>query len=188
MASQYNDRQLALLLKNDPARGLEAALDRYCGAVKVICAAILGEENHQDVEEAISDSFVALWKGLDKYDPELPLSSWLYGIARRTAQNRRKRMGRSAPLLCLELEPESAGEEPDLVDQAAARENARLLRQAVEELPPPDKEIFIRRYYFSQTVKEIAAWVTLPPKTVENKLCRGRQRLRRTLMERGVIL
>lgn len=173
MASQYNDRQLALLLKNDPARGLEAALDRYGGAVKVICAAILGEENHQEVEEAISDSFVALWKGLDKYDPELPLSSWLYGIARRTAQNRRKRMGRSAPLLCLELEPESAGEEPDLVDQAAARENARLLRQAVEELPPPDKEIFIRRYYFSQTVKEIAAWVTLPPKTVETSFAGG---------------
>ena len=188
MASQYNDRQLALLLKNDPARGLEAALDRYGGAVKIICAAILGEENHQEVEEAISDSFVALWKGLDKYDPELPLSSWLYGIARRTAQNRRKRMGRSAPLLCLELEPESAGEEADLTDQAAAQENARLLRQAVTELPPPDKEIFIRRYYLYETVNGIAARLGLPPKTVENKLCRGRQRLRRTLMERGVIL
>ena len=53
MASQHNDRQLALLLKNDPARGLEAALDRYGGAVKVICAAILGEENRQEVEEAM---------------------------------------------------------------------------------------------------------------------------------------
>lgn len=186
MASQYNDRQLALLLKNDPARGLEAALDRYGGAVKVICAAILGEENHQEVEEAISDSFVALWKGLDKYDPELPLSSWLYGIARRTAQNRRKRMGRSAPLLCLELEPESAGEEPDLVDQAAARENARLLRQAVEELPPPDREIFLLRYYLYQPVKEIARRLGMTPKAVEHKLRRGRERLRKKLIERGV--
>ena len=158
MASQYNDRQLALLLKNDPARGLEAALDRYGGAVKVICAAILGEENHQEVEEAISDSFVALWKGLDKYDPELPLSSWLYGIARRTAQNRRKRMGRSAPLLCLELEPESAGEEPDLVDQAAARENARLLRQAVEEgkIAPSRHQSYARLYEQAKAVPEWA--------------------------------
>jgi len=99
VAPRHNDRQLALLLKNDPARGLEAALDRYGGAVKVICAAILGAENRQEVEEAISDSFVALWKGLDKYDPEQPLSSWLYGIARRTAMNRRKQMGRTAPAL-----------------------------------------------------------------------------------------
>ncbi|MCI9195315.1 MAG: sigma-70 family RNA polymerase sigma factor [Angelakisella sp.] len=186
VAPRHNDRQLALLLKNDPARGLEAALDRYGGAVKVICAAILGAENRQEVEEAISDSFVALWKGLDKYDPEQPLSSWLYGIARRTAMNRRKQMGRTAP--ALELTEELPGEEADLTDQAAAQENARLLRQAVTELPPPDKEIFIRRYYLYETVNGIAARLGLPPKTVENKLCRGRQRLRRTLMERGVIL
>ena len=75
MAPRHNDRQLALLLKNDPARGLEAALDRYGGAVKVICAAILGAENRQEVEEAISDSFVALWKGLDKV-----ITDYLKGI------------------------------------------------------------------------------------------------------------
>ena len=100
--------------------------------------------------------------------------------------NRRKQMGRTAP--ALELTEELPGEEADLTDQAAAQENARLLRQAVTELPPPDKEIFIRRYYLYETVNGIAARLGLPPKTVENKLCRGRQRLRRTLMERGVIL
>ena len=186
MAPRHNDRQLALLLKNDPARGLEAALDRYGGAVKVICAAILGPEDRQEVEEAVADSFVALWKGLDRYDPERPLSAWLYGIARRTALERRRKLGRVLPFQ--ELTEELPGQEANLTDQAAAQENARLLRQAVTELPPPDKEIFIRRYYLYETVNGIAARLGLPPKTVENKLCRGRQRLRRTLMERGVIL
>lgn len=184
--AECNDRQLILLLQNNPSQGLAEAMARYGAPVKRICAAILGPEQRREVEEAVADSFVALWQGLERYDPEQPLSPWLYGIARRTALNRRRALGRAAPFWELEEElPETGG---DPADWAEEREEARLLRQAVEELPPPDKEIFIRRYYFSQTVKEIAAWVTLPPKTVENKLCRGRQRLRRTLMERGVIL
>lgn len=184
--TEPNDRQLALLLKNHPSRGMAEAMARYGAPVKTICAAILGPEDRQEVEEAVADSFVALWKGLDKYDPEQPLSSWLYGIARRTAMNRRKQMGRTAP--ALELTEELPGEEADLTDQAAAQENARLLRQAVEELPPPDREIFIRRYYLYQTVKEIAARLGTTPKAVEHRLDRGRRRLREKLMERGVDL
>ena len=71
---------------------------------------------------------------------------------------------------------------------AAEKENARLLRQAVDELPSPDREIFIRRYYLYERVKEIAARLGLPEKTVENRLFRGRRRLRQKLLERGVIL
>ena len=186
MVTRHGDRQLALLLKNDPAKGLEAAMDRYGLPVRTICAAILGAEHPQEVEEAAADSFVALWRGLERYDPEQPLSPWLYGIARRTALNRRRALGRAAPFL--ELEEELPGAEADLTDQAAERENARLLRQAVEELPPPDREIFIRRYYLYETTSAIAETVGLTPKAVERKLARGRERLRRKLTERGVSL
>ena len=181
-----NDRQLALLLKNHPSRGMAEAMARYGAPVKTICAAILGPEDRQEVEEAVADSFVALWKGLDRYDPERPLSAWLYGIARRTALERRRKLGRVLPFQ--ELDEQLPGDDTDPADQAAERENARLLRQAVEELPPPDREIFIRRYYLYQTVKEIAARLGTTPKAVEHRLDRGRRRLREKLMERGVDL
>ncbi len=186
MPPGYNDQQLALLLKNDPAKGLEAAMDQYGLPVRTICAAVLGAEHSQEVEEAVADSFVALWRGLDRYDPAQPLSPWLYGIARRTALNRRRALGRAAPFL--ELEEELPDPGTDLADQAAERENARLLRQAVEELPPPDREIFIRRYYLYEKTSAIAALLGLTPKAVERKLARGRERLRRKLTERGVSL
>lgn len=183
---EYQDRQLALLLKNDPARGIAGAMARYGGPVKTICAAILGDGDPREVEEAVADSFVALWRGAERYDPEQPLSSWLYGIARRTALNRRKKLGRAAPFR--ELEEELPGEDGDLTGQAAERENARLLRQAVEELPPLDREIFIRRYYLYEKASDIAAKVNLSPKAVERRLARGREKLRATLTERGVSL
>ena len=184
--TEPNDRQLALLLKNHPSRGMAEAMARYGAPVKTICAAILGPEDRQEVEEAVADSFVALWKGLDRYDPERPLSAWLYGIARRTALERRRKLGRALPFQ--ELDEQLPGDDTDPADQAAAQENARLLRQAVEELPPPDREIFIRRYYLYQAVKEIAARLGTTPKAVEHRLDRGRRRLREKLMERGVDL
>ncbi|MCI8654193.1 MAG: RNA polymerase sigma factor [Angelakisella sp.] len=186
MREDSKDRQLALLLKNDPTKGLEAALHQYGGPVRTICAAILGSGNREEVEEAVSDSFVALWRELDRYDPQRPLSAWLYGIARRTAINRRRMLGRRA--FPEELPGELPEDSFDLADQAAEKENARLLRQAVDELPSPDREIFIRRYYLYERVKEIAARLGLPEKTVENRLFRGRRRLRQKLLERGVIL
>ena len=182
--AECNDRQLILLLQNNPSQGLAEAMARYGAPVKHICAAILGPEQRREVEEAVADSFVALWQGLERYDPEQPLSPWLYGIARRTALNRRRALGRAAPFWELEEElPETGG---DPADWAEEREEARLLRQAVEELPPPDREIFLLRYYLYQPVKEIARRLGMTPKAVEHKLRRGRERLRKKLIERGV--
>ena len=95
MSPQHNHKQLALLLKNDPSRGIAEAMAQYGLPVRTICAAILGTGHPEEVEEAVADSFVALWQGLERYNPEQPLSSWLYGIARRTALNRRRALGQS---------------------------------------------------------------------------------------------
>lgn len=186
MSDMEQDRQLALLLKNDPEKGLEAALRRFGQPVRTVCAAILGPLCPEEVEEAVTDSFFALWRELDRYDPERPLSSWLYGIARRTAMNRRRALGKDP--VPGALPDDIPTEEPDLTEWAASKENLRLLRQAVEEMENPDKEILIRRYYLYQRVKEIAKQLGLSEKAVENRLCRGRQKLRRVLLERGVIL
>lgn len=186
MSDTENDRRLARLLKDDPAKGLEMALRRFGLPVRAVCAAILGPGSAEEVEEAIADSFFALWREADRYDPEQPLSSWLYGIARRTALNHRRALGQGP--VWEELPEGLAEEELDLTDRTAERENARLLRQAVEEMESPDREIFIRRYYLYQRVKEIAARLGLSEKAVENRLHRGKQKLRRKLLERGVIL
>lgn len=186
MSDREKDRRLARLMKDDPARGLEMAFRRFGQSVKTICAAILGPGSAEEVEEAVMDSFLALWREVDRYDSERSLSGWLYGIARHTAINRRRALGRGPALE--ELPDELPEEEFDLTEQAAAKENARLLRQAMEEMESPDRDIFIRRYYLYQRVGEIAAQLELPEKTVENRLHRGKQKLRQKLLERGVIL
>lgn len=65
--------------------------------------------------------------------------------------------------------------------------NGTILRQTVDALPPPDREIFIYRYFCELSVREIAERVSLTVKQVENKLYRGKLSLRTQLLERGII-
>lgn len=55
------DKELALWIVNDPEAGLRTAMQRHAPAVKGILTRIL-PGRPQDVEECMSDVFVALWK------------------------------------------------------------------------------------------------------------------------------
>ena len=60
-----------------------------------------------------------------------------------------------------------------------------LQRHDTLPLEPPDREIFLRKYYLMQSSREIAAALDLRVSTVNTRLSRGRDRLRRQLQERG---
>ena len=57
----------------------------------------------------------------------------------------------------------------------------------MEQLPPPDREIFLLRYWMELRVNRIGEILGLTEKQVENRLYRGRRALRKTLEERGII-
>ena len=82
------------------------------------------------------------------------------------------------------IEP-SEGEESGNPER---RENAVLLREALLELEPSDRELMIRRYFYGESVKEAAGHLGFTAKYAENRLFRSRQKLKKVLLERGVIV
>ena len=62
------------------------------------------------------------------------------------------------------------------------KEEQQLVRRAVDGLGEPDREIFLRHYYYAQTVSQISREMQLNPSTIKTKLSRGRQRLKAILM------
>ena len=68
----------------------------------------------------------------------------------------------------------------------ATTEAADLVGALVAAMTPPDRDIFLRKYYLLQSGKEIAAALGMSVESVNTRLSRGRDRLRRELTEKGV--
>ena len=182
-----NDTKLVNLLKNNPTKGLEAAVKQYTGLVKTIVVRIIGYDNQQDVEETVSDVFVELWKSIDNFNPKKgQLKSYIISIARFLSINTYNRKIIKHNLI--PLEEDDLEFDMDLDNEVSKSINKEIIKNTIINLPYPDKDIFIRRYYLFETVKEIASYLNLTPKTVENKLYRGKDKLRAELINKGIIL
>ena len=75
-----------------------------------------------------------------------------------------------------------------LDNEAARRINLDIVKSCVSEMPSPDREIFIDRYYFEMSVREIAARRGVSEKKVWNILSRRKAALKKALIKGGIIL
>ena len=168
---------LRLLRRRDP-KGLEALMEQYIPYISAVVWNILrGSMAKEDAEEVVSDVFLAAWNRADSIRPGFT-KAWLGAVARNMAKNKLRQMGQELPLEEDVLEIPDEKTPVTLTEQAEER---RAVRRAVDSLGEPDREIFLRHYYFAQTVVEIGQGMDLNVSTVKTKLRRGRQRLKELL-------
>ena len=167
----------------DPA-GLEALMDRYIPYVSAVVWNILRlAMQPEDAEEVVSDVFLAAWEQAEDLHSG-KVKPWLAAVARNKAKNKLRSLGRDLPLEedILELPGQESPE------TALTRTEERfLVNWAVNGLPDPDREIFLRHYYHAQTVREISEEMALNESTIKTKLRRGRAKLKETLTRWGGI-
>lgn len=190
---RQEEKEMLRLLDNDASKAMEKIIDRYGNAVKTICRSILLEYSNEDIEETVSDAFVALWMARHKIEVtnECGIKEYLYGITRRTALNRRRKLTKTRLGLTNEeiSDIDASGRlvaGNDVEKEVISKSEYILLHQLIEEMKSPDNEIFSFRYFEGYSIKEIAERMGLKAKTVENRLCRGRVRLRNQLIHCGV--
>lgn len=167
----------------DPA-GLEALMDRYIPYVSAVVWNILRDfMQPEDAEEVVSDVFLAAWEQAADLRKGY-VKPWLGAVARNKAKNKLRRMGRELPLEedILEL---PGGNDP--ADAVQREEERVMVYEAVNGLPKQDREVFLRHYYFAQTVREISEGMALNESTVKTKLRRGRMKLKEILTGREII-
>lgn len=181
-----NDEELEDRLLQNTSEGMSVAIELYGGAVKKICRTILAGYQNEDIEEAVSDSFVALWKAMEtgRYNGSVGIKSYLYGIARKTALNKKRELAKRQTTEDIDNVIKIA--DVDVEREAVQKVDYQILNEMIMELKSPDKEIFIYRYYEQYSIKEIAEKLMITAKTVENKIARGRARLKKKLIQCGV--
>lgn len=74
----------------------------------------------------------------------------------------------------------------DLEGMLERKEQRKILEEVLEDSQEPLRSIFILRYFYFFKVKEIARMLELSSKQVENHLYRGKDVLKKALLERGM--
>ena len=182
----FRMREEAMIEKiraGNPA-GLEALMDRYIPYVSAVVWHILRSAMPvEDGEEVVSDVFLAAWGRPEALRPG-SVKAWLGAVARNKAKNRLRQIGQTLPLEEDALELPGPDDPPGEYERAEER---RLVRRAVDALPGPDREIFLRHYYYAQTVQEIARCMHINESTIKTRLRRGRMKLKDILTREGFL-
>lgn len=178
-----DDNKLQELLKHNEEQWYGLLLDRYTAYVTAIVSGIAkGSLTASDIEEAAADIFFKVWcKRTDIRTRTL--KAFVAQVARNTAIDRLRAKGQEIVPYEDDVMQVSYHERPD--ELAIMREQKQIIEEAVDAFGEPEREIFIRFYYFGETIKIISERLCLNATTTKTKLHRMRSKLREIMEERG---
>ena len=160
--------------------------DRY---LRKVASAILADP--ADIEEAVSDTWLAAW---DTIPPQRPkyLKLYLARIVRNRAvgiwrKNNAYSRGGGEPMLALEELGQIVGSDSveETLDMKALSSEISAFLKNQGKLP---RMVFVRRYFYVQSIADIAASLGLKESNVRMILSRTRNKLKKYLLQEGYML
>ena len=145
-------------------------------------------KDHQDAEESVSDTYLKAW---DTTPPKRPVHFFasLAKICRHFALGRldwKKAAKRNAEVVSLTSEMELCIPDERRALQLEAKELGRLLDSFLRTLTPENRMVFMRRYWYVDTIAEIAMRYGISESAVNMRLNRTRAKLCTYLEQEGI--
>ena len=183
------DHQITQLFWQRNEAAIGAARDKYGAYCRSIALAVLGDQ--EDAFECENDTYLAAWNSIPPNQPK-SLSAYLGKLTRRIALNRlrssqtAKRGGGQAEISLQELGDVIALND-DLMQRIEQRELSSLISGFLRKQPDTPRRIFIRRYWYCDSIREIAQSFHFRESRVKMILLRTRNQLREFLVKEGVL-
>lgn len=168
-----------LLLKDPDA--LAFVFEAYGPGIYRLAQRVLaGIGRPEDVEECVSDVFLTAWNKIAEFDPSKgSLRVWLHIITKYKALDYRRKRSGGAILEPLVSEPEERQTTEELALNRARIEDVVRL---VESFDPINRQLFYKRYFYYESMEEVARSSGLTVKAAESRLGRMRDHLKRKLL------
>lgn len=144
----------------------------------------------QDAQECVNDAYLAAWNAIPPHEP-MSLSAFLGKITRRLSLKKYrdktadKRGGTNVDASLDELAEIALGEagiDAGLTDE----ELSQIMRGFLDELPADERRVFLRRYFFFDSIGDICARYGFSKSKVKSQLKRSRDKLAARLRKEGV--
>lgn len=168
-------------------QAITATANKYGNYCISIAKNILG--NKEDAEECVNDTYLNAWNSMPPNRPSI-LSTFLGKIVRNLSFNRYKhntadkRGGGELPVVLDELTELVSGKD-GLEQEIDFKELVKAIDTFLDGLSPEKRSIFISRYWFTDSISEIAIRHGMKDGAVSMTLNRLRLKLHNYLLERG---
>ena len=185
-----DEHEIINLLRTRDSRAIIQLSEKYGHYCRQIAENILSSQ--QDVEECLNDTYLKVWNAIPPACPER-LDAYIGSITRNLALNRyrndhtQKRSNHTCPLLLSELS-DLASTSPTPEQVLESKELIQTINDFLSSLSRMKRYIFLRRYWYADSIADIAHNTHRSQASVSMTLTRLRRKLRSHLNERGINL
>ena len=181
------DGEIVRLFFERSEQAVAEAMAKYKGYCTKIALNIL--YSREDAEECVNDAFMKLWEQIPPNKPEI-LSIFIGTITRNLAINRYKqaltqKRGNGEAAMAFEELDAVISDNVSIETEAERRELLDEINKFLRKLPEKKRNIFICRYWYCDSLRDIAARFSVSESNVSVILNRTRGALREYLQKRG---
>ncbi len=168
----YSDEELVGQIQEGDIFAFEQLVKRYQSKLLGFVYHIIRDE--QAADDIVQESFINLYKTIDRVDRSKKFSSYVFSIARNTTISHIRKYKKEVPLDDIL----ASSEEESLYAQIVQAEQSHTIRGALSKIPVQYQKV-IRLYYFEDlSYEEVAKSLALPINTIRTHLRRGKDMLR----------
>jgi len=182
------DEELMHLVYRSDAVAFEVIYDRHADAAFSLAYRMCAQRAL--AEDVVQEAFLSLWRTRARYDRQRgSVRTWLLGIVHNRAIDAlRRRAVRDRPIVHEEgIEERVAA--PERTDaEFARREEAREIREALEQLPDEQSRVIELAYFGGMTHMQIAAMLDTPVGTIKGRMRLGLAKMRMALGDPAEVL
>lgn len=145
---------------------------------------------YEDAQECVNDTYLSAWNHIPPTRPNY-FFAWLSKVCRNLCLNRLEKnraMKRNVQLIELDVELEQCLPDANTEFHPGGEQLGKLISDFLRTLSQEKRVIFLRRYWFGDSVKEIAQQWSFSESKVKTMLHRIRSQLREYLEKEGVYL
>lgn len=181
------DKKIAELFKLRDEKAIEVLSNQYGRLLKKLAFKILN--NSEDAEECINDTLLEVWNAIPPAEPTSILA-FSCKIVRRIAINKLKynlRQKRHADVtLSLDELSQCISSEGDVLSEIEKDHLHKVLNDFLRELDEETRALFISRYFYFESIKELSKRFGKSENKISVKLHRTREKLAKVLKKEGI--
>jgi len=179
------DEQIIRLIVQGDKEALGALYDRYGRAVYSLSLRIM--EDKGMAEEITQEVFLTAWARADTFRMQKgKFLSWLLTITHNKAidQWRKRRRSLALSFDSVAANAWTAGEQGlETLEDSLSSVDRKYIREAVDRLPAPQKQVVTMAYFYGLTQSEIARQLGAPIGTVKTRMRLAFQKLKESLIQ-----